>query len=103
MARERERQLHRAPVYWPAGLEALTATERAAALARGWWLTGLEPASRDRLRVTIVERDGRRITAYLEPGQLATATVEQLAKALVDEARRRVPGTGSPTRRRVDT
>lgn len=102
MALERERQLHGAPVFWPAGLEALTATERRAALARGWWLTELRPASRDRLRVTIVEREGRRLTAYLEPGQLATQTVEQLAAALVDDSRRRSPGTGTSTRRRVD-
>jgi hypothetical protein len=77
--------------YWPAGLEALTASEREAALARGWWLTSLEPVAGDRLRVTVTLRDGSQRSALLEPGQLVTSTVEQLAAALVD-GRRKTPG-----------
>ena len=42
-----------AAVWWPAGLERMTATERVEALARGWWPEGDGKH--------IITRDGRKL------------------------------------------
>jgi hypothetical protein len=48
-------------VWWPAGLEALTPAERAAALERGYWPDGDH----------IITRDGRRLHRPAEARRLA--------------------------------